>query len=49
VVSDNRPPLGMMIRVGKAPGRVIRHLENGFAVEFTRVQNPDLLRDTISE
>jgi hypothetical protein len=36
------------VRVGKAPGRVVRHLESGFAVEFTRVQNPDILKDTIA-
>jgi hypothetical protein len=48
VISDNRPPIGSIVRVGKAPGRVVRHLESGFAVEFTRVQNPDILKDTIS-
>ena len=48
VISDNRPPLGSIVRVGKAPGRVVRHLESGFAVEFTRVQNPDLLKDTVA-
>jgi len=26
----------------------VRHLESGFAVEFTRVQNPDILKDTIA-
>jgi c-di-GMP-binding flagellar brake protein YcgR len=48
VISDNRPPIGSSVRVGKAPGRVVRHLENGFAVEFTRIQNADALKDTIS-
>ena len=48
VISDNRPPIGSSLRVGKAPGRVVRHLENGFAVEFTRLQNPDVLKDTIA-
>jgi hypothetical protein len=47
VVSDNRPSIGSSVRVGKAPGRVVRHLENVFAVEFTRIQNPDVLKDTI--
>ena len=36
------------MRVGKAPGRVVRHLDNGFAVEFSRIQNADVLKDTIS-
>jgi hypothetical protein len=48
VISDNRPPIGMTVRVGKAPGRVVRHLENGFAVEFTRIQTPDALKDSIA-
>ncbi len=48
VVSDNRPAIGTLARVGKAPGRVVRHLENGFAVEFTRIQHPDLLKATIA-
>lgn len=48
VISDNRPPLGSAVRVGKAPGRVVRHLDNGFAVEFTRIQNAEVLKDTIS-
>jgi hypothetical protein len=47
VISENRPPIGTLLRVGKAPGRVIRHLDNGFAVEFTRIQNPDLIKDTL--
>jgi c-di-GMP-binding flagellar brake protein YcgR len=48
VISDNRPPIGSTVRVGKAPGRVVRHLDSGFAVEFTRIQNADILKDTIS-
>jgi len=37
------------VRVGKAPGRVVRYLDNGFAVEFKQVQNFDLLKNTIAE
>ena len=48
VISDNRPPIGSFVRVGKAPGRVVRHLDSGFAVEFTRIQNPEILKDTIA-
>ena len=49
VASRSRPPMGSMVQVGKAPGRVVRHLENGFAVEFSHVQNPDLLKTTIAQ
>ena len=48
VASDQRPPLGALITLGKVPGRVVRHLEDGFAVEFTRLQHPDFLEDAIS-
>jgi hypothetical protein len=44
VVTLNRPPIGSAVRVGKALGRVVRHLANGFAVEFSRFQNPELLQ-----
>jgi PilZ domain len=49
VVSLSRPPMGSTVRVGKAPGRVVRYLDNGFAVEFSRVQNPELLKATIAQ
>jgi PilZ domain-containing protein len=49
VVSLKRPPMGSMVQVGKAPGRVVRHLDNGFAVEFSRVQSPELLKATIAQ
>ena len=48
VISDNRPAIGTMVRVGRAPGRVVRHLDTGFAVEFSRIQHPDALKDSIS-
>jgi hypothetical protein len=49
VVSRNRPSVGSLVRVGKAPGRVVRHLDNGFAVEFSRVHSPELLKATIGQ
>jgi PilZ domain len=48
VVSQQRPPIGAAVRVGKALGRVVRHLDNGFAVEFARILAPDALKTTIS-
>jgi hypothetical protein len=29
-------------------GRVVRHLEGGFAIEFTRLQHPDSLEESVS-
>jgi hypothetical protein len=36
------------VTLGTVPGRVVRHLEEGFAIEFTRLQHPDFLEDAIS-
>src|SRR5438105_2578669 len=48
VAAENKPPVGTLIRLGKTPGRVIRHVEMGFAVEFTRLQHPDFLEENVS-
>jgi hypothetical protein len=48
IASDQRPPIGALVTLGKVPSRVVRHLEDGFAVEFTRLQHPDFLEDAIS-
>jgi hypothetical protein len=48
IATDQRPPIGALITLGKVQGRVVRHLENGFAIEFTRLQHPDFLEDNIS-
>jgi hypothetical protein len=48
IASDQRPPIGALITIGKVQGRVVRHLEDGFAVEFTRLQHPDSIDDAIS-
>ena len=47
IATDQRPPIGALVTLGKVPGRVVRHLENGFAVEFTRLQHPDFLEDAV--
>jgi hypothetical protein len=36
------------VTIGRTPGRVVRHLENGIAVEFTRLQHPDFLEDNVT-
>ena len=48
VVSDHRPPIGSKVNVGKAPGRVVRYIDGGFAVEFARLHNPNGLKDAIA-
>jgi hypothetical protein len=48
IAPDLRPPIGAMVTIGKTPGRVVRHIEDGFAVEFTRLQHPDFLEDNVT-
>jgi PilZ domain-containing protein len=48
VKSDLRPELGTHIMLGKTSGRVVRHLDEGFAVEYTRLQHPDFLEENVT-
>ena len=43
-----RPVVGAMVTIGKATGRVVRHIEDGFAVEFTRLQHPDFIEQNVT-
>ncbi len=43
-----RPPIGTELGLGKMRGRVVRHLEDGLAVEFAVIQNQALLEQQIS-
>jgi hypothetical protein len=43
IATDQRPDIGAPITIGKTTGRVVRHLEDGIAVEFTRLQHPDFV------
>jgi len=44
----NRPGVGVVVTVGKTQGRVIRHIEDGFAIEFMRLQHPDFVEDNVT-
>jgi PilZ domain len=48
IATKERPPIGTIISLGKVQGRVVRHLEDGFAIEFTRLQHPDFLEENIN-
>jgi hypothetical protein len=48
IASTERPPIGAIVTLGKVQGRVVRHLEDGFAIEFTRLQHPDFLEENVS-
>ncbi|KZL21250.1 PilZ domain protein [Pseudovibrio axinellae] len=46
--TDVRPALGTPITLGKMRARIVRHFEDGVAVEFATVQNQQLLENHIS-
>jgi hypothetical protein len=46
--TEHRPQLGALVTIGKVQGRVVRYIENGFAVEFTRLQHPDFVEDSVT-
>jgi PilZ domain len=47
IATDQRPAIGALVTLGKVQGRVVRHLEDGFAIEFTRLQHPDFLEENV--
>jgi PilZ domain len=48
VATEERPEIGSPITIGKTTGRVVRHLEDGIAIEFVRLQHPDFLEDNVT-
>ncbi len=48
ISSKERPQIGVIVTLGKVQGRVVRHLEDGFAIEFTRLQHPDFLEENVT-
>src|SRR5476649_1866857 len=48
IAPELRPVVGAMVTIGKATGRVVRHIEDGFAVEFTRLQHPDFIEENVT-
>jgi len=47
IACSERPPIGALVTLGKVQGRVVRHLDDGFAIEFTRLQHPDFLEENV--
>jgi hypothetical protein len=48
IAPDLRPDVGTVVTIGKAQGRVVRHIDDGFAVEFTRLQHTDFIEDAVT-
>jgi hypothetical protein len=48
IVTRVKPPLGSPVKLGRTQARVVRHLDSGFAIEFSRLQNPETLEADVS-
>ena len=43
-----RPAVGSAVTIGKTMGRVVRHIDDGFAIEFTRLQHTDFIEENVT-
>jgi hypothetical protein len=48
VATEKRPPLKSMVKLGRIQSRVVRHLEEGFALEFVHEQLAETLEDSVN-
>ena len=48
IAAENRPPLKSQVLLGKIAARVVRNLEEGFALEFIHEQLAETLEDSVS-
>jgi hypothetical protein len=48
IAAENRPPLKSLVLLGKVHARVVRNLEEGFALEFVHEQLPETLEDSVT-
>lgn len=48
ISSTLRPPIGSKVTIGRVQAQVIRHLEEGFALEFAFPQHADTLEDNVT-
>ncbi len=48
VSAEIKPLIGDQVILGKVPARVVRHLEEGFAIEFAHPQSSDTVEDGVT-
>lgn len=48
VAAEFRPAVKTAVTLGRVQGRVVRHLEEGFAIEFVHAQLPETVEDNVS-
>jgi c-di-GMP-binding flagellar brake protein YcgR len=44
---ENKPPVGTPLTVGRMRAKVVRHVEDGVAVEFAMVQSEDMIHNNL--
>ncbi len=42
---ENRPPIGTQIKLGNMKGKIVRHFQEGVAIEFSGVQSREALTE----
>jgi len=47
-LSASGAAVNALVTLGQTTGRVVRHLEEGFAVEFTRLQHADFVEENVT-
>ncbi len=48
ISAETRPPLRSLVTIGRVQARVVRNLEDGFALEFVHAQPAETLEDSIT-
>src|SRR6202020_850049 len=48
IAAENRPPLKSLVMLGRVQSRVVRNLEEGFALEFVHEQLAETLEDSVT-
>jgi hypothetical protein len=48
ISAERRPPLNSMVSLGRVQSRVVRYLEDGFALEFVHQQPAETLEDSVN-
>ena len=48
IACETKPTVGALITLGRTQARVVRLRDDGFAIEFTRLQHPDFLEENVS-
>jgi hypothetical protein len=45
--ADVQPPMGTIVTVGQTPGRVVRHIDGGIAIEFLRLMPAETFGENV--